>query len=188
MRQVTALLDACVLFSAVLRDLLMRLSNEGVFIPKWSKEIENEWINSLVRLRPELSRERLKRTSELMLSVNPDACITGYEHLIHSVILPDKKDRHVLAAAIKGKCDLIVTFNLKDFPESTISSYKISVIHPDHFISQCMANYPRETISAINKQQESLKSPPCSMPELLKKLHLAGLKESMKLFNKYLHL
>jgi predicted nucleic acid-binding protein len=63
-----------------------------------------------------------------------DAKVTGYENLIENLTLPDPDDRHVLAAAIRCNADAIITSNLKDFPEQTLSSYGIDVIHPDDFI------------------------------------------------------
>lgn len=93
--------DACVLYPAPLRDLLIRLGLTGLFRARWSAEIHEEWMRAVLRERPELQAERLARTRELMEEALPDATVTGYEELIAQMGLPDPKDRHVLAVAIR---------------------------------------------------------------------------------------
>lgn len=83
----TALLDACVLYSAPLRDLLMWLAIEGVYAPKWSEMIHTEWIQNLLESRPDLSLDRLDRTKNLMNARSPDALVTNFEHHIPNIIL-----------------------------------------------------------------------------------------------------
>ena len=97
----TAFLDACVLYPAPLRDLLLRLAATGLFRTRWSAKVQEEWIRSLTAVRPELA-DRLGRTRELMEKAVPDAEVTGYQGLIPTLSLPDPNDRHVLAAAIVG--------------------------------------------------------------------------------------
>ena len=122
MSQYTALLDANVLYPAPLRDLLMQLAVMDMFRAKWSADIHREWIKSLLENEPHRERIVLERTRDLMDRNIRDCLVTGYEHLIASLTLPDPDDRHVLAAAIVGRCDVIVTLNLKDLPnESTCS-------------------------------------------------------------------
>src|SRR6478736_2585668 len=116
----TAVLDACVLYPAPLRDLLLSLTVEGLFRARWSEEIHEEWIRNLLKQRSDLTRDALERTKTFMNSSVPDCVVEGYEYLINSLKLPDADDRHVLAAAIVGHADAIVTFNLKDFPSDVI--------------------------------------------------------------------
>jgi hypothetical protein len=94
--------DANVLYPAELRNLLMHLALVGVFRAKWSADVHEEWMSSLLANRPDLTRKKLERTRQLMDKAAPDALVTGYEHLIPGLVLPDPKDRHVLAAAIRG--------------------------------------------------------------------------------------
>lgn len=91
--------DACVLYPAPLRDLLMRLATTGLFAARWTSLIHDEWTRSLLSRRPELA-DKLSRTVELMNQAVPDALVTGHEPLIEGLTLPDPDDRHVLAAAI----------------------------------------------------------------------------------------
>jgi predicted nucleic acid-binding protein len=179
MVRVIALLDACVLYPAPLRDFLMRLSIEEVFQPRWSTVIHEEWMRNVLAARPDLSWERLERTRDLMLSHQPAALVTGFEKYIPELELPDPQDRHVVAAAIKGSCDAIVTFNLKDFPPEVLGPYGLVALHPDLFIGQCFADYPAQVLAALKKQHRSLRAPPCSLAELLDTLRGCGLSETV---------
>jgi hypothetical protein len=105
MTHVTALLDANVLYPAPIRDILMQLAVEDLFHAKWTADIHREWIEALLRHEPQRDRAALERTRALMDTAVRDALITGYETLIETLELPDPDDRHVLAAAIVGRCD-----------------------------------------------------------------------------------
>ena len=118
MTSFTVVYDASVLYPAPLRDFLMWLALADLFQARWTNEIHQEWIRNVLKNRPDLTLIQLDRTKNLMNSNVRDALITGYEPLIPTLILPDINDRHVLAAAIHGRADFIVTFNLKDFPTS----------------------------------------------------------------------
>lgn len=128
-------LDACVLYPARLRDLLMHLGITGLYQPKWSRCIHDEWCRNLRENRPDIQPVTLNRTVELMNMALPDANITGYKHLIAGLTLPDPDDCHVLAAAIRAKAEVIVTLNLRDFPPGILASFDIEALHPDDFIS-----------------------------------------------------
>ena len=118
-----AVYDACVLYPAALRDTLIRVALTGLVRARWSEAILDEWERSILRVRPELDRGALGRTRELMNIALPDAVIRGFEPHVAGLELPDPDDRHVLAAAIHGGAQTIVTFNLKDFPEEKLSSH-----------------------------------------------------------------
>jgi len=147
----TALYDACVLYPAPLRDLLMQLALTDLFRAKWSNAIHDEWIRSLLKVRADLKREQLERTRELMDTGVRDALVSGFEKLIPSLELPDPDDRHVLAAAIRGRCDVIVTYNLSDFPAEKLAEYDIEAQHPDEFIGH-LCNLRDEHSSTIVKR------------------------------------
>ena len=91
--------DACVLYPAPLRDLLMHLAWARLVHARWTDAIHDEWIRNLLANRPDLSRAQLERTRALMERAVPEASVTGYEHRISALTLPDPDDRHVLAAA-----------------------------------------------------------------------------------------
>jgi hypothetical protein len=109
------LLDASVLYPAAIRDILMQLAVSNLFQAKWTADIHSEWIYSLLHDRPDINPKDLQRTRMLMNTAVRDCLITGYQHLTASLWLPDPDDRHVLAAAIVGHCNVIINQNLKDF-------------------------------------------------------------------------
>lgn len=114
MSHYTVLLDANVLYPAPMRDALMQLAVTDLFKAKWTADIHREWIDALLRNQNGRDRAALERTRDLMDTSVRDCLVAGYEPLIPSLELPDPDDRHVLAAAIVGRCDAIVTQNLKD--------------------------------------------------------------------------
>lgn len=93
--------------------------------------------------------------------------------------LPDKNDKHVLAAAIETKANVIVTFNLKDFPSTYLKSYAIEALHPDDFISDLIKIDKTVCLTALNNQVLSLKNPPKSKEEVLNSLIKCGLNNSV---------
>src|ERR1700733_1672869 len=118
-----AFLDASVLYPGRLRDLLMHLAMRHLFQPRWSERVQDEWIAALMRNRPDLAVAQLQRTRRLMDDHINDALVSGYEHMIDQLTLPDADDRHVLAAAIHGCARVIVTANLRDFPTDALSPH-----------------------------------------------------------------
>lgn len=122
------------LYPAPVRDLLLETANTSVYRARWSDAIHDEWIRHVLANNQNATAEALARTRELMNLAVPDALITGYEPLVPTLTLPDPDDCHVLAAAIVGRADVIVTANLKDFPAEVLSSYGIEAQHPDEFL------------------------------------------------------
>ena len=117
MSQLVVLYDACVLYSAPLRDLLMQLALSDLFRAKWSNHIHEEWIKAVLKNKPHITREKINHVRDLMDRHVRDCKVSDYEAIIPSLNLPDQNDRHVLAAAIKSSASVIVTYNLKDFPK-----------------------------------------------------------------------
>jgi len=108
------LYDACVLYPAALRDLLVRSAQTGSFQAKWTRRILDECFLSLQRNRPDLRRERLARTRQELEKTIPDVEVTGYEAVARSIAgLPDMDDRHVVAAAIRTGAIWTTTASLK---------------------------------------------------------------------------
>src|SRR5262249_9025488 len=129
-----ALYDACVLYPAPLRDLLMHLALTDLFRAKWTNAIHDEWMRHVLADRPDLKREQIERTRDLMNAHVRDCLVEGYEALIPTLTLPDEQDRHVLAAAIHAGAEVIVTYNLRDFPKEALDPFGIAAQHPDDFI------------------------------------------------------
>lgn len=173
-----ALLDACVLYPAPIRDLLMRLAVTGIFRPRWSDMIHDEWIRNVLKDRPDLSRAHLERTRSLMDRYVNDALVEEFEPLIPTLLLPDPTDRHVLAAAIAGKCDTLVTFNLRDFPQGILSLHDIEAVHPDILILKCIEVDAATVRRAFLRQHEGLRHPPLTIEEMLATFARIGLPDT----------
>ena len=178
MNQYTALFDANTLYPAALRDVLLTLAANDMFQAKWTADIQREWIGALLRNQPHLDRSLLERTRDLMNLATRDCLVTGYETMIPALTLPDPDDRHVLAAAIVGKCDVIVSQNKKDFPEEVLKPLGIELLHPDDFLSKHLALVPFPFCSAIKQVRARLKKPPYSADEYLAILARQGLVET----------
>jgi predicted nucleic acid-binding protein len=174
----TVVYDASVLYPAPLRDFLMWLALADLFQARWTNEIHQEWIRNVLKNRPDLTLIQLDRTKNLMNSHVRDALITGYEPLIPTLILPDINDRHVLAAAIHGRADFIVTFNLKDFPTSLLADYGVEAIHPDEFVLDLLDLDSAKVCQAVLKQRKTLKNPPLTLEQYLDILIRQGLPQS----------
>ena len=162
----------------------MHLAIVGLFRAKWSADVHEEWISSLLKNRPDLTREKLERTRMLMDKHAVNALVTGYEDLIPGLHLPDPNDRHVLAAAIRGHADVIVTMNLRDFPAATIGSFGIEAQHPDEFVLHLLNLAPGVVVAAAQNHRQSLKNPPKTVAAYLKTLERQGLTQTVSVLRK----
>lgn len=178
-------LDACVLYPARLRDLLMHLGLAGLYQPKWSALIHEEWRRNLLLQRSDINPEALARTTDLMNLALPDANVTGFETLIEGISLPDPNDRHVLAAAIRSNADVIVTLNLKDFPSGALAEFGIEALHPDDFVWDLFDLNHSVALNAVRLQRSALKNPPMTTEEFLEMLLKQGLPMTVKALRNY---
>jgi len=170
-----AVLDACVLYPAPVRDILLQLASVELYKPKWTKTIQEEWKRNLLRNRPDLRDEQLEKAISEMNKAFPDANVENYESLIPSFDLPDLDDCHVLAAAVRCQAHMIVTSNLKDFPGQTLKEFDIEVQHPDLFIANLIDLNPDKSLAAFQQQVTSLKNPPMTESQVLESLKRSGL-------------
>jgi predicted nucleic acid-binding protein len=184
----TVLYDACVLYPAPLRDLLMHLALTDLFRAKWTNAIHDEWMRSVLKDRPDLKPEQLARTRDLMNAHVRDCLVTGYETLTPTLTLPDPDDRHVLAAAIRASADAIITFNLSDFPDDVLSQFGIEAIHPDDFVMYQLDLAPNVVCAAAKRQRQSLKNPPKTVDEYLESLERLGLAQTVSSLRQFAEL
>ena len=166
----TALYDADVLHPPGLRDLLVRLGQTGLFRARWSEQILDEMVRSILERRADLDAERLARTRALMCDAVPDCLVTGYEPLIDGLQLPDPDDRHVLAAAIRCSAQVIVTSNLADFPAEALERFNIEAQGPDQFVLDVVNLAPARVAAVIQQQSAALRKPARTVDELLEDL------------------
>jgi hypothetical protein len=171
-------LDASALYPSLLRNILMRLAIRDLFRAFWSECVQDEWTRAVLRNRPHLSPGSVQRTRRLMDENIDDASVSGYEHLIESITLPDADDRHVLAAAIHCGAGIIVTANLRDFPSNLLAVHRIEAQHPDAFILGILRTSPNEVIDSLHELRSDLINPPMTAGELLASLSRQGLSAS----------
>ena len=167
MTGLTALLDANILYPAPMRDILCNWRLAMFFRAKWTAYIHREWIDALLLNQPHRDRAVLERTRSLMDRAVWDCLVTGYETLISALNLPDPDDRHVLAAAITGHCDVIVTCNPQDVPEAVAAPYGIEVQQPDDFLSDHLDLMPVPFCDAVRMIRARLMAPPISVQDYL---------------------
>ena len=186
MRPPVVVLDACTLYPAALRDVLMRMALHRLIQARWTDAIHDEWIKAVLRKRPDLSREKLQRTRELMDLHAEDSLVTGYEPKIHDLELPDANDRHVLAAAIKAKAEIILTWNTKDFPEVKLKPHGIHTETPDYLIRRILEAHPETLILVLRQARLSLQRPPATAVEYLETLRIQDLTRTCELLQPFL--
>ena len=176
----TAVYDADVLHPPSLRDLLLRLATTGMFAARWSEQILDEMVVSILRQRPEL-KDRIARTRALMCEAVQDCLVAGYEDLIDGLVLPDPNDRHVLAVAIRCGAQVIVTNNVRDFPANALIPYGIEAQTADEFVVNLCDLAPATVAAVVAKQAAALRQPPQSADDLLSRLEDRGLVQSVAL-------
>ena len=156
----TALLDACVLFPVAVCDSLMSVAATGLYAPKWTQRIEDEWTRSLEQTSGRPPGAYTVRR-DAMRDAAPDWEVPehAWSRIAPCLQLPDPDDVHVLAAAIAGHADCIVTANLKDFPEDALAPFGIQVIHPDEFLIAQMDLDSLSVLAAFKEQRARLKNP-----------------------------
>lgn len=156
----TAVLDACVLFPPAVADALISLHVAGLFTAKWTDRIDAEWINAAVRDQGK-AQEKLEQRRDAMRNAVPDWEIpsAAYETLMTGMDLPDPDDAHVIAAALAGHADCIVTSNLKHFPDKVLNPLGLEAIHPDDFIVYQLDLDLYAALAAFKKMRGRLRNP-----------------------------
>jgi len=153
-----AIVDACVLVQAAVRDTLLRLFERRLFLARWTDEIIEETVRTL---RDKLGRtpEQTDRLVNELRTHFADAWVEpGYRKLI-PVMTNHEKDRHVLAAAVKTPCEVIVTYNLKDFPQEALKPFGIEAKHPDEFLIDLYYIDGEIVIHELHEQGAALNKP-----------------------------
>ena len=164
-------LDTCVLYPAHLRDTLLRLAEGNLYQVLWSADIIEELRRNLVEAG--IGNEAVDHLCAEMQSAFPDAEVSGYRSLLESMTC-HPKDRHVLAAAVRSNAAAIVTFNLDDFPDSSVGPYEIDVIHPDRFLLDLLDLAPSIVIAELEQQAAANRRDPKTLGGLLDALERAG--------------
>jgi hypothetical protein len=176
----TALFDACVLYPQTTRDLLLSLARSDLFRARWSDRINEEWTRARLQKKPDAA-EQIAYTLRMVNESVEDCLITGYEYVIPDIMLPDPDDRHVVAAAIVGRVDVIVTTNLADFPTSVLAPYEIEAQHPDEFVVHQFGINPAIALPAIKAMRARFRKPAMTASEFLDHLERKGFVQTAEL-------
>jgi len=152
-----AVLDACVLVPAALRDTLLRLAETPrLYVPKWGNEIIAEMRCTVID-KLQKTPEQADHLIEELKRAFPEAWVRDCKDL-EAALTNHKKDRHVLAAAIRSSAQTIVTFNLKHFPADGLRQYDIDALHPDEFlVNQFQLDDALEPLNLRHKRQLGIK-------------------------------
>ena len=168
----SAVLDANVLYPFSLRDTLLRLAELELYTPLWSARILEEMTRNLVEQR--ITEEQAARIEQAMRQAFEEAEVDPAEiERLEPAITNDPKDRHVLAAAVAADSELIVTFDLDDFPPEACDPVGVEAIHPDEFLLDLYDLDPEGVRAALEQQAGDL-NPPWPLDELLRALTKAG--------------
>ncbi|MCX9190417.1 PIN domain-containing protein [Carbonactinospora thermoautotrophica] len=173
------LYDASVLYPSTLRDLLIRIAQSGLVQAKWTDSILDEVFDNLRQNRPDLDPALLVRTRELMVRAVRDCLVTGYEPLIAGLELPDPGHRHVLAAAIRARAQVIVTSNLKDFPAKVLRDWDIDPKGPDDFVLDQIGLNAKVVWGCVQQIAAAWRRPPGTVDDVLVSLERCGLVRSV---------
>jgi predicted nucleic acid-binding protein len=157
-------LDTCVLLKPYLCDTLLSIAECRVYRPLWSEGVLSE-LDRNMRKRGATAEQVAHRIDQMSRHF-PDAQVLGYEHLIDSME-NHPKDRHVLAAAVRGGAEVLVTENLKDFPDSVLREYDVVAVHQDDFLQDQLDLFPAAVHSALRRQVSRYRRAPRSVDDLL---------------------
>ena len=169
----TAVLDACVLYPFSLRDTLLRLAEQELYVVRWSDRILEEVRRNLVEER--VTEEQAGRLLGALRDVFPEAKVAGDAVARLEVSMTnDPRDRHVLAAAVAAQAGAVVTFNLDDFSEEACAPHGVEAVHPDDFLMTLFRIAPGAARRVVTEQAEDLVNPPISRDQLVESLRRAG--------------
>ena len=175
------LIDACVLYPTVMREVLIGVAGQGLFTPLWSGRILEEWARAAAKLGDGF--EDLARGEIALLKVRwPQAEIAYPADLETRLHLPDPDDTHVLAAAIAGKADVLLTMNLKDFPTHIVSRHGVVRRDPDGMLREMFEEKPEvvgQVAENVRQVAEQLSGQPQDIRKLMKKARLPRLGKAL---------
>lgn len=170
----TAFLDACVLVPIAPCDTMLRMAEAGAFRPVWSEKVIDEAIKTLTEIHPDIDPSRFQSRFRSMNEAFDDALVTGWEPLVEALDLPDPKDHHVVAAAMRGRADVIVTNNIKDFPPDALEPLGLAAVTLDDFLLDQLDLGRNGTRGVITAQAADARNPPITTDELLASIARGG--------------
>ena len=174
MARYTVALDACALVPIVLADTLLRVAERGLYRPLWSERILAEAQGAILGIHPDIEAATVARRFNDMEAAFDDAMVMGWEDLEETISLPDPDDRHVVAAAIRGGAQAIVTSNVADFPSDALAAFDLEAVHPDDFLLDQLDLSPVVVQNVVREQAEHSKAPYLTALDLILRLERSG--------------
>lgn len=175
-----AVLDACVLAPLLMREMLLAAAREQLFTPLWSARIEAEWRDAAGKEARDLPADLVAGDLALANAAFPRARVAGWEPIEPTVILPDVNDRHVLAAAIAGRANLIVTDNIRDFPLRRLAEHGLQRAPADLFLRALADHAPEAMRRAAARVFDAAPGGLVAAPAALKKGRLPRLAKAAR--------
>ncbi|GGD33884.1 RSP_2648 family PIN domain-containing protein [Sinisalibacter lacisalsi] len=176
------LLDTCVLYPTVMREMLLGVAAAGLFEPLWSPRILEEWVRAAAKLGP--GQETLARGEIALAEARwPKASVRPGAGDEARLWLPDRDDVHVLAAAIAGSADVLLTLNTRDFPRHTLEEEGLRREVPDLFLRDLFARHPEavaDVADAVQAEAERLSGEAWPIRRLMKKARLPRLGKALE--------
>ncbi|TQL01514.1 PIN domain-containing protein [Cellulomonas sp. SLBN-39] len=170
-----AVLDANVLVPVALADVLLGAAEAGLYRPLWSARILDEVRAAVVRVRPHLDPSRVDARLHAMNSAFDDALVHGWEALVDGIVLGgDPDDRHVVAAAIRGGAEAVVTANLSDFPPAPMAELGLHALSADEFLLDLVDLDESAMVHVVWSRAAAKTRPPTTPTQVLRALHRAG--------------
>ena len=169
-----AVLDACVLYPTVLREILLGVAARGLYEPVFSERILREWVLATAKLGP-VAQAQAEVEAGAASRAFPRALVTAEAGLQARLHLPDPDDVHVLATAVAAHADAIVTFNAQDFPRPVLADHGLDRRDPDGFLWELWSHRPApvaEVVQAVHATAERLSGETIPLRKLLKKAQL----------------
>ena len=174
-------LDACVLYPTVLRQIVLGAAQAGLFTPLWSDRILEEWARATRKLGAGAEAQARGEVA-LIRAAFPKAAIPARGDIEARLMLPDPNDTHVLATAIAGHADAILTFNASDFPRHVLADEGILRRDPDGFLWELWSHKPdvmAQVVAVVHAEAERLSGQPQPLRPLLKRAQLPRLAKAL---------
>ncbi|MDZ4312891.1 MAG: PIN domain-containing protein [Cypionkella sp.] len=176
-----AVLDACVIYPTVLREILLGVAAKGLYEPLWSDRILREWTRAVAKLGP-VAQAQAETEAILLRTAFPRGFVREQPSIESRLLLPDPNDVHVLAVAIAGHADCIVTFNAQDFPRHLLAEEGLERRDPDGLLWQLWSFHPAEVaevIAHVHATAETMLGTPIPLKSLLKRAKLPRLAKAL---------
>lgn len=177
-----AVLDACVLFPTVLREILLGVAARGLYQPVWSERILCEWVRATAKLG-EVAAVEAEAQATLVRLAFPQAMTRAQPNIEARLLLPDPADVHVLAVAIAAQADAIITFNAQDFPRPVLADEGLIRLDPDQLLCQLHAQHPGEVaqvVADVHATAERMLGEVIPLKSLMKRAQLRRLGKAMQ--------